>query len=77
MRVITTYVIENNDKNVMAYYKQGEFRRAKGVLEKLNDSSYRLLCLKGSEYGQGRHCYEIRYHKGNYPGGVFLKTKLS
>jgi len=70
----TTYLVENDKNEVLQYFKR--LGDAKQYLEALNDPSIRLLCLKGQAYGEGYHAYQIVYHRGNYPGGVFLKTRL-
>jgi len=71
----TTYVVKNYLNEIISYHKV--LGDAKRELEYFNNPAYRILCLKGQYYGEGRHVYEITYHRGDLPGGVFLKTKLS
>ncbi len=70
----TTYLIESDKKEVLGYFFR--LKDAKERLEELNNPDYRILCLKGSYFGEGFHRYEVRCLKGNHPAAVFIKKKL-
>jgi hypothetical protein len=72
--MITTYLIENAENEVMGYYKR--LTHAKRDLETYNNPKWRILCLKGQNFGEGYHAYQVVCLKGVNPGAVFLKTKL-
>lgn len=76
--MITTYLIEDlKSKQVLGYYKR--LWHAKLDLCNFEDpnnrdfgaTQYRILCLKGPYYGEGRHAYQV-----TYCGKVFLTEKL-
>jgi hypothetical protein len=74
----TTYLIEHvSSRQIYNYF--GTLKAAKQKLSGLDsmawniqDSQYRILCLRGSYKYEGRHAYQV-----TYAGNCFFKTKLS
>lgn len=57
--MVTTYYIEDSNGEILGYFKR--LHEAKYQLKKLVPNEYRIVMMKGQDFGEGFYKYEVYF----------------